>query len=154
MTPTVRRPAAVVQRVSATPAVRAPAVRAIEASGGASHPWEMSKKSKAAPDGIGTHQASWQDLVILCRKCGGKLDGGFGDDGRDDLRSALRDGLREAGRRRDIRIIETGCLGICPKGGVVTLRGSEPGRVLIVSQGQSTGHVLETLGVSPLPAPA
>ena len=92
--------------------------------------------------------------MILCRKCGGKLDGGFGDDGRDDLRSALRDGLREAGRRRDIRIIETGCLGICPKGGVVALRGSEPGRVLIVSQGQSTGHVLETLGVSPPPPPA
>ncbi len=109
----------------------------------------MGKKHKTIPGEIGTRHAAWQDLVILCRKCGGKLKGGFGDDGRDDLRDALRDGLRAAGRRRDFRIIESGCLGICPKGGVVALRGSEPGRVLIVPRGQAAGSVLETLGVKP-----
>lgn len=119
----------------------------------------MGKKSRAAPDGIDRRQAPtdqidrrqapWQDLVLLCRKCGGKLKGGFGDEGRDDLRSALRDGLREAGRRRDFRVVETGCLGICPKGGVVALRGSDPGRILIVPQGQAIVGVLEALGVNP-----
>ena len=109
----------------------------------------MSKKSKAAPDEIGRRQASWQDLVILCRKCGGKLDGGFGDKGRHGLRSVLREGLREAGRRRDFRIVETGCLGICPDGGVVALLGSEPGRILIVPRGQAVGGVLAALGVNP-----
>jgi hypothetical protein len=119
----------------------------------------VGKKSRAAPDGIDRRQAPtdqidrrqapWQDLVLLCRKCGGKLKGGFGDEGRDDLRSALRDGLREAGRRRDFRVVETGCLGICPKGGVVALRGSDPGRILIVPQGQAIVGVLEALGVNP-----
>lgn len=109
----------------------------------------MGKKSRAAPDQIDRRQAPWQDLVLLCRKCGGKLKGGFGDEGRDDLRSALRDGLREAGRRRDFRVVETGCLGICPKGGVVALRGSDPGRILIVPQGQAIVGVLEALGVNP-----
>lgn len=108
----------------------------------------MSKKNKVVAGQIDSREAAWQDLVILCRKCGGKLKGGFGDKGRDDLRSALRDGLREAGRRRDVRIIETDCLGVCPKGGVVAMRGSEPGRILIVPQGQSAGQVLETLGVA------
>ena len=119
----------------------------------------MGKKSRAAPDQIDRRQAPtdqidrrqapWQDLVLLCRKCGGKLKGGFGDEGRDDLRSALRDGLREAGRRRDFRVVETGCLGICPKGGGVALRGSDPGRILIVPQGQAIVGVLEALGVNP-----
>jgi len=119
----------------------------------------VGKKSRAAPDQIDRRQAPtdqidrrqapWQDLVLLCRKCGGKLKGGFGDEGRDDLRSALRDGLREAGRRRDFRVVETGCLGICPKGGVVALRGSDPGRILIVPQGQAIVGVLEALGVNP-----
>lgn len=119
----------------------------------------MGKKSRAAPDQIDRRQAPtdqidrrqapWQDLVLLCRKCGGKLKGGFGDEGRDDLRSALRDGLREAGRRRDFRVVETGCLGICPKGGVVALRGSDPGRILIVPQGQAIVGVREALGVNP-----
>ena len=111
----------------------------------------MSRKNKTAPDTIVTRQAPWQDIVVLCRKCGGKLDGGFGDQGRDDLRSVLRDGLRDAGRKRDFRIVETGCLGICPKGGVAALRGSEPDRILIVPQGQAAGGLLETFGVRPLP---
>jgi len=107
-------------------------------------------RDRQAPGADGPdRQAPWQDLVLLCRKCGGKLKGGFGDEGRDDLRSALRDGLREAGRRRDFRVVETGCLGICPKGGVVALRGSDPGRILIVPQGQAIVGVLEALGVNP-----
>jgi hypothetical protein len=117
------------------------------------HPGLVSKKNKSrrppadGPVGIGSQVASWRDLVIVCRKCGGRLKGGFGEDGRDDLRSVLRDGLRAVGRKRDVRVIETGCLGICPKGAVVAIRGSEPGRILLVPQGQTPGRILETLGV-------
>ncbi len=98
---------------------------------------------------IGARQAAWRELVILCRKCGGKLKGGFGDDGRDDLRTALRDALRQAGRRRDVRIIEAGCFGVCPKRAVVALRGSLPGQLLIVPQGQPAAAVLDGLGIIP-----
>lgn len=131
----------------------APATGAINVTRPASHFCRVSKKNKAVAGQIDSREAAWQDLVILCRKCGGKLKGGFGDKGRDNLRSALRDSLREAGRRRDVRIIETDCLGICPKGGVVAMRGSEPGRILIVPQGQAAGQVLETLGVTPAAPP-
>ncbi len=107
----------------------------------------MGKKIKPSSQPIGARQAAWQELVILCRKCGGKLKGGFGDEGRDDLRAALRDELREAGRRRDVRVIETGCLGICPRGAVVALRGSMPAQLLIVPQGQRAASVLDSLGI-------
>lgn len=85
---------------------------------------------------------------MLCRKCGGKLKGGFGEKGRAGLRSALRDELRDLGRRREIRVIETGCFGVCPKNAVVAARGSDPGRLLIVPQGQPAGAVLDALGVT------
>lgn len=114
------------------------------------HPGPVSKKNKSRriPVEIGSRVASWRELIVVCRKCGGRLKGGgFGENGSDDLRSALRDGLREAGRKRDVRLVETGCLGICPKGAVVAIRGSEPGRILIVPQGQPAASVLETLGV-------
>ncbi len=108
----------------------------------------VGKKIKPPPP-IGVRQASWRELVVLCRKCSGKLEGGFGDEGRDDLRTVLRRALREAGRRRDVRIIETGCLGVCPKRAVVALRGSMPGQLLIVSQGQPAAGVLDSLGIIP-----
>ena len=108
----------------------------------------MSKRTKSIGE-IGSREASWQDIVILCRKCGGKLKGGFGEKGRDDLRGALRHALRATGRRRAVRVLETGCFGICPKGAVVALRGKAPGRILIVPQGQPAARVLETLGLSP-----
>ena len=114
----------------------------------------MGKKIKPPSSPIGARQASWRDLVILCRKCGGKLKGGFGDEGRDDLRSILRQALRQAGRRRDVRIIETGCLGVCPKRAVVVLRGSMPGQLLIVPQGQPAASVLDSLGIIPAPPTA
>ncbi len=110
----------------------------------------VGKKIKPPPP-IGARQAPWRELVILCRKCRGKLEGGFGDEGRDDLRSALRDALRDAGRRRDVRIIETGCLGVCPKRAVVALRGSMPGQLLIVPQGEPAASVLDRLGIIPAP---
>ena len=108
----------------------------------------MGKRAKRIGE-IGSREASWQELVILCRKCGGKLKGGFGEDGRSDLRGALRDALRETGRRGAVRILETGCFGICPKRAVVALRGTAPGRILIVPEGQPAATVLETLGLDP-----
>ena len=114
----------------------------------------VGKKIKPPAPPIGVRPASWREIVILCRKCGGKLKGGFGDEGRDDLRAVLRKALREAGRRRDVRVIETGCLGVCPKRAVVALRSSVPGQLLIVPQGQPAAAVLDSLGIIPAPPTA
>ncbi len=108
----------------------------------------MGKKSSRA-EAIESREASWQEVVLLCGKCGGKLKGGFGEKGRDGLRDALRDTLRETGRRRDVRLVETGCLGVCPRDAVVALRGADPARLLIVPPGQPGGAVLAALGVKP-----
>ena len=108
----------------------------------------MSKHDKSAPDEIGQRRVAWQELVILCRSCSRACDGGFGKAGKDDLRSALRRELRKAGHGRSVRVIETGCLGICPKRAVVTFRGGDPGRLLTVPRGQPVAGVLDALGLT------
>ncbi|TLU71533.1 (2Fe-2S) ferredoxin domain-containing protein [Lichenicoccus roseus] len=106
----------------------------------------MAKHRAAEAAEIITRPSPWLDMVVICRKCSRKLKGGYGDKGRDELRHALQDGLRAVGRRRQTRIVETGCFGICPKGAVVAIRGSEPQRILIVPKRQPTEALLMALG--------
>jgi predicted metal-binding protein len=98
---------------------------------------------------IKTRSAPWTDLVVLCRKCSRKLDGGFGSDGERSLRSELRDALREQGRRRLVRIVESRCLGVCPKRAVTMMTASRPGRVFVVGAGSRMADVLDLLGAPP-----
>ncbi len=84
----------------------------------------------------------WREIILVCRKCSKKLDGGFGPDGDDDLGSSLKRALRAEGRRRDVRVIETKCLGLCPKGAVTMLRGSQPGALLSVPRGTSPASLI------------
>jgi predicted metal-binding protein len=98
---------------------------------------------------IKTQAAPWTDLIVLCRKCSKKLDGGgFGPDGDNPLRSELRGALREQGRRRSVRIVESRCLGVCPKRAVTMMAASRPGRVFVVQAGSRTDDVLDLLGAS------
>lgn len=87
----------------------------------------------------------WRDVIVLCKKCGKKLDGGFGPKRKESLKTELRQALRDAGRRRDVRLVETSCLGICPKQGVTALNATSPGTVHIVPAGADRQDVLHTL---------
>ncbi len=89
----------------------------------------------------------WRTVILVCRKCGKKLKGGFGPNGKHGLRSELRQALRDAGRR-DVKIIETGCLGLCPKQGVTALNASCPGTIHVISAGTQPEAALRTLRVS------
>ena len=60
------------------------------------------------------------------------MDGGYGPKGNDTLRSALRTELSSKGLRRQVRIIETRCMGICPKKAVTALNAANPDTVLTV----------------------
>ena len=102
----------------------------------------MSKK-KPVPAMVTTLATGWRDVAFLCRKCGKKLDGGFGSDGKQSLRRALRDAMRVGGWRRDLGILEVGCLGVCPKGAVTMGLASAPGEVLIVAAGADIRSLLE-----------
>lgn len=87
----------------------------------------------------------WRDVIILCRKCGKKLDGGFGPKRKQDLKAALRQALREAGQRRQVRIMETSCLGLCPKGGVTALNATNPGTIHVIPTGTRGSDAMQTL---------
>lgn len=92
----------------------------------------------------------WTELLAVCRKCGRKLKRrGFGPAGRDDLPEALKHRLRETRRRRAVRVIEVGCLGVCPKGGVTVLRGDAPGEMLVVPAGTEIDQLVARLGLAP-----
>jgi hypothetical protein len=82
----------------------------------------------------------WRVVLIVCRKCGKKLDGGFGRKRRESLKSALR-----PHRQRDIRICETACLGVCPKGGVTALNATHPGTIHVIPAGADAAETMQTL---------
>jgi predicted metal-binding protein len=97
-----------------------------------------------------SHNASsrptpWRNVVILCRKCGKKRGGGFGRKRKESLKTVLRKTLRNAGRRRDIRILETSCMGLCPKGGVTALNATHPRTIHVISVGSEPINALRTL---------
>ena len=88
-------------------------------------------KDKKTAAGIEPVEPRWLDLVVLCKKCIGKQDG----EGAEDLRSDLRRALKKSGHRKDVRIVEGPCMGVCPKGGVTVCwaaRLSGPARVGVV----------------------
>lgn len=89
--------------------------------------------------------APWQDIVLTCRKCTRKLDGGFGPKRRLSLREMLKAGLRAAGMRRQFRVVEIGCLGLCPKNAVTLVRASRPGVMLRVPAGAAFDALLPVL---------
>ena len=101
----------------------------------------MGHKKKAVPGEDLVVATPWREFVVVCAKCSRKLDGGFGADGGDSLRAALKDELREQGRRREVRVVEAGCFGLCPKGGVA----AAPGRLLVAPAGEAAARVLERL---------
>ena len=90
----------------------------------------------------------WRDVVVVCRKCGKKLDGGFGPKRRDSLKSLLRQALRDIGCGRSVRVLETDCMGLCPKRGVTALNASRPGTVHIIPEGTKAPDVVRQLGLS------
>ena len=108
------------------------------------------KKSPA----IAVLSAPWSAIAIACRKCGKKLGGGFGPEGDEKLSRAVRTHLRATGDRKALRVIETGCLGVCPKGAVTAIRVDRPGEFIVIPAGTSgQGLVASLLPGSGAPAP-
>lgn len=68
-------------------------------------------------------------LLAICGKCGKKLGGGFGAGGDRSLGKALKRAVPGAkGKRAGLRIVETKCLDICPKGAVALVDWRSRGR--------------------------
>ena len=103
----------------------------------------MSKHRAIDDSQLHSVATGWSDALLICRKCSRKLDGGFGDDGKETLRRALRGALRDAGQRGRIGLIEVACLGVCPKRAVTTARASQPGNLVIVPEGTAVERLLQ-----------
>ncbi len=100
---------------------------------------------------IKTSKTKWRDVILVCKKCQKKLDGGFGPDGDRSLKKALRKYLRPAGdgkgRKAELAVIETACFDICPKGAVVAVNAANPKALLIVPVGADLLEVKARLGL-------
>ena len=67
-------------------------------------------------------RSDWQGAVLVCGKCSKKVGGGFGKKGRTPLAKALRKAMEWGnGRKAAAGIIETRCLGVCPRNAVVVI---------------------------------
>jgi predicted metal-binding protein len=89
--------------------------------------------------------AKWDEVLLVCRKCGKKLDGGFGDDRSSRLDRILRKALKQVDRSR-VKLVSVSCLKVCPKGAVTVVRGSNPGSVYLVAAGADASDALDALG--------
>lgn len=95
-----------------------------------------------SPRPIQSVRTQWRDVVLVCRKCSRKLDGeGFGPDGDQSLRKALRKALSAGkGRKAKAGVIEVGCFDVCPKDAVVVANAAKPAEWLIVPRHTAGGH--------------
>jgi predicted metal-binding protein len=105
-------------------------------------------------DPIKRRRTAWEDIVLVCRKCSKKTRGGFGSGGKTRLAKALKKDLKLGkGRCAKVRVIEVGCLGLCPKNAVTVARGSQPGELLAVPKGASLDDIAATLEITPRGSP-
>lgn len=95
----------------------------------------------------------WEEIVVVCGKCSRKLDGGFGPDGDDKLRTALKQVLREGDRRRQVRVIEGACFGLCPKKAVTVVASRAPHEMLVVPAGTDAAEALRRISPATPPPP-
>ena len=93
-------------------------------------------------------KTNWRQVVLVCRKCSKKLDGGFGPDGDKSLKKALRKYLKAGkGKKAELVVKETDCFDICPKKAVVAVNAANPKALLIVPSGADLFEVKARLGL-------
>lgn len=126
-----------------------------------------SKIASAKAVAIKTSKTKWRDVILVCKKCQKKLDGGFGPKDDLTLKKALRRYMQAGkGRKSDLAIKSTDCFDVCPKGAVVAVNGARPQDLLVVPAGADLLEVKARLGLedgrrlkpplllaAPLPAP-
>jgi predicted metal-binding protein len=77
--------------------------------------------------------APWSEVVMVCAKCAAKL--GRGRKGKTELRGEIREALKTRGLSKAIRVVETSCLDLCPKGGQTVATGRQLGEARLTVMG-------------------
>jgi hypothetical protein len=89
--------------------------------------------------------APWSEVVLVCAKCAAKL--GRGRKGKTELRGEIRHALKARGLGKRVRVVETGCLDLCPKDGqtIATGRQLAKGRLAVFGPRADGDEVVEGL---------
>jgi predicted metal-binding protein len=108
------------------------------------------KPIQTAP--LQTAKTRWKDVVLVCKKCSKKLDGGFGPDGDVTLKKALKRYLKPPkgagkGRKAELVVKHTDCFDVCPKNAVIAVNAANPKALLIVPVGADLLEVKARLGL-------
>ena len=90
-------------------------------------------------------RSNWSATILVCGKCSKKLGGGFGDKGRTPLAKLLKTLGGGKKRKAGFGVIETRCLGVCPKGAVTVIDAAHPGKWMLVEEGAPVDEVAERL---------
>jgi predicted metal-binding protein len=90
-------------------------------------------------------KSQWEATVLVCGKCSKKVGGGFGPKGKTPLAKALRR-IFGKGRKASVGVVETKCLGLCPKNAVTLVDGGRPGEWLVVTPDEDVEGVAARLG--------
>ena len=87
----------------------------------------------------------WDDVVFVCGRCVRRSGG----EDEPSLRKWIKRALESRGLSDRIRVVESGCLDLCPKKGVVLVRGSElgadGGKVRIHRRGDDRQGIIDWL---------
>ena len=94
-------------------------------------------------------EAKWDDVLLVCRTCGKKLDGGFGKKGREGLDKLLK-GVTNG--KRGPKVLAVPCMDICPKDAVCVVRASAPRRIHLIPAGAPVERVIAALAGDPASA--
>lgn len=90
-----------------------------------------------------------QTLVAICKKCGKKVGGGFGDGGSKSLAKALKKHLDlPKWKRSPVRIVETGCMKLCPRGAVAVATSGDAALVYVIPAATPVAQVAAHLGLA------
>ncbi len=94
-------------------------------------------------------RADWQAAILVCGKCSRRMGGGFGARERTTLVKALRKlGNGKKGRKARFGVVETGCLKLCPRNGVVAINGAHPHDWRIIKRGTDAVEAARQLGLA------
>ncbi len=114
----------------------------------------VSDLRRMADKPIQVAKTQWKDVVLVCKKCSKKLDGGFGPEGDQSLKKALKRYLKPPksaktgkGRKAELTVKHTDCFDVCPKNAVIAVNAANPKALLIVPVGADLLEVKARLGL-------
>jgi len=95
-----------------------------------------------------SRQPGWERIVLVCGKCSKRLGGGFGPKRKWSLAKALSKhlGLKRF-RKGPVGVVETRCLGVCPRNAVTMIDGTECREWLLVPAGADMAELVSEIGI-------